>query len=380
MGRPTNAAPQFVIRPLPSGIFEIRWTERGRTKFKSTGTRIRAEAEAALKRHVIEYQKPKLPDDPLIADLIAAYTRDHLPTVASPASQRYALDKIAERLGSQRPAEMTDTVLNAYATWRKTQNRWGKTDMGGIGDGTVAREVNALRAVLAWASRNRLIREPIAIRLPVALPAGRERFLTRDEVSRILQACKPAKEGTYATEGTPHIDLFVRIALATAARKSAILELKWSQIGWPDSESPIRWRLDAEGEYEYQSLNHGMTIDLGRGVGNKRRAIVPVGDNAPLYHALKKAQKIAKTDFVIEFRGKPIEDVKSGLAAACDRAGVADCTSHVLKHTSVSWMVARGIPFGMISKITGTSTATLEKHYAHMSPGMASVLGDMFAV
>jgi integrase len=357
-----------MLRSSKNGYYEIRWEENGRTQFKSTRTKDRAQAEIALQRHVAEWHHPRVPADPRVSDLIASYERDHLPRIASPDSQQYALDKLKERLGAHRPIEITDATLKDYAKWRKAQKRWGRDDAGAIGDGTVAREVNALRGVLGWAKRNRLMTADVAIRLPVPIPPGRERCLSRDEVFRLLDACRP----------TPHIALFVRIALATAARKSAILELLWTQITWPTE--PPNWRRGPGNEYDHQSLPPGMAIDMGRGVGNKRRAIVPIGDNAPLYNALLRAKDAAKTDHVIEFRGKPVADIKSALAHACRKAKVPDCTAHVLKHTSISWMVEKGIPFSVITKLTGTSTATLEKHYSHLSPGMASALGDLFSM
>jgi integrase len=119
---------------------------------------------------------------------------------------------------------------------------------------------------------------------------------------------------------------------------------------------------------------------MGRGVANKRRAMVPIGDNAPLYRALRRAQRGARTGHVIEFRGKPVDDIKTAFQAACRRAGIRDCTPHVLKHTSVSWMVQRGLPFSQITKLTGTSSATLDRHYAHLSPALAEELGDLFSV
>ncbi len=370
MARPSDTVPNFLLRTTRLGIWEIRWQAGGETHFKSTRTRDRALAETALKRHVAEWHSPSPPVDPLLSALIVAYRRDHLPKVVSQRTQREALDKIAEKLGAHRPRELTDKVLGSYATWRKAQPKWGREGEAGVSDGTVTREINALRGVLGWAARNRLISERVPLRSPVKMPEGRERYLTRDEVHAILAAAK----------ATPHLDLFIRIAMATAARKSAILELKWNQIHWPAGDNPTRWRHGPGDEYEYVSLVDGMAIDLGRGVGNKRRAIVPIGDNAPLYRALRKAQKAAKTEYVIEYRGKPIEDVKTALAAACEAAKVTDCSPHVLKHTSISWMVAKGVPFGVITKITGTSTATLEKHYSHLSPDMARTVADLFAL
>jgi integrase len=345
---------------------EIRWTENGKTRTKSTGTTDHTTAEGILRHHVIQWHQPQLPPEPTIDNLIAGYRQARKLTAKS--SQSHALTKISERLGSHHPREITDDLLSNYADWRKAQQRWGRS--GTIGDGTVAREVNALRAVLGWAYRNQHIARAAQIRLPVPHPESRQRFLTRDEVDQLLEAAKP----------TPHLGLFIRIALATAARRSAILELTWERVIWPSTEDPLVWRFSPGNEIEYQALRLGLALDMGRGVGNKRRAIVPIGDNASLYRALRRAEKIARTPYVIEFRGKRIEDIKTAFLKACRKGGLAGVTPHTLKHTSVSWMVQRGIPFGQITKITGTSAQTLDRHYSHLSRSLAEELGDMFAV
>lgn len=186
-----------------------------------------------------------------------------------------------------------------------------------------------------------------------------------------------------AAKITPHLVLFIRLALATGARRAAILQLTWDRVIWPDDPDPRYWRghkrgAAAEGGY---SLRPGMALDFGRGRGNKRRAIVPLGDNVPLYKALRAAQKIAKTPFVIEYKGKPIADIKTAFNKARDRAGLGkDVTVHILKHTSISWQVQAGIPVAIISQITGTSPATITKVYGHLSPAVAGELGDLFAV
>ena len=84
MPRPKNATPRFTLHMLPSSIYEIRWTEGGNTRAKSTGKRDKTEATAFLNRFVVEWGTPKAPVDPLIRDLIAGYLPVHLPKAASP--------------------------------------------------------------------------------------------------------------------------------------------------------------------------------------------------------------------------------------------------------------------------------------------------------
>lgn len=156
-GRPTLATPKFILHPLKSGIWEVRWTEGRHTRTKSTGTKDRTQAEAFLRRHVAEWHAPKLPPDPSLSALIAQYRKDHVPHVASPRTAMEALEKIEAKLGAYRPKELTDTVLRSYAAWRLAQPRWGREDAGNVSNGTVAREVNALRGVRLPTGRQPMI-------------------------------------------------------------------------------------------------------------------------------------------------------------------------------------------------------------------------------
>jgi integrase len=73
------------------------------------------------------------------------------------------------------------------------------------------RELNALRGAIGWAKRNHWKGlENVTVHLPDSAPNVQLRFLTREEVERLLKACIE-----------PHTALFVRISLATGARMSA---------------------------------------------------------------------------------------------------------------------------------------------------------------
>jgi len=83
------------------------------------------------------------------------------------------------------------------------------------------------------------------------------------------------------TVETPHVRLLIVLAIVTGARMSAILELQWSQV-----------RLDEK----YIDLNPS-----GRHETNKHRAVVPINDRADT--ALRAAQALASTEYVIEYDG-----------------------------------------------------------------------------
>ena len=145
---------------------------------------------------------------------------------------------------------------------------------------------------------------------------------------------------------TPHVRLFIILALTTGARMSAILELTWSQI---DMKRRV---IDFNVPSQEQT--------------NKRRAQVPINDRARA--ALEEAVRGALTDHVIEWNGQGLSNIKKAIRMAAKRSGVP-CSPHVFRHTAGVWMAEADVPLQKIARFLGhTSTRVTEKTYARYSP------------
>jgi integrase len=208
-----------------------------------------------------------------------------------------------------------------YAAMRK---RLGKSPS------TIKTELEALRACLRW----HYGKDAPQIVAP-APSKPRERYLTKAERDRLLENIE-----------TPHVRLFVILALTTGARMGALLDLTWDRVD-------LERRL----------------IDLnpaGRDITNKRRTVVPINSRAR--SALEEARKAALTDHVIEYGGKPVASVKRAIAAAARRSGVP-CSPHVFRHTAAVWMAEADVPMEKIAQYLGhTSTRITFATYARFSP------------
>ncbi len=210
------------------------------------------------------------------------------------------------------------------ADYRAARKREGKAPS------TIKTELEFLRACLRWHYGKEA----------PAIPTGqeskpRERWLTREEVTTLLEHIE-----------TPHVRLFVTLAVATGARMTALLELTWDRV----------------------DLEHG-TADLnpaGREITNKRRTVVKL--NTKALEALKEAKHGALSDYVIEYGGERVKSVKKAVASAARRAKVP-CSPHVFRHTAGVWMAQADVPMQKIAQALGhTSTRVTEKHYARYSP------------
>lgn len=216
---------------------------------------------------------------------------------------------------------ITKADCRAYSALRK---RLGKSNS------TVRTELEALRACLRWHYGKEA---PEITAPPPSKP--RERYLTKAEVELLMSKIE-----------TPHVRLFVELAIGTGARMGALLDLTWDRV----------------------DFTHG-TIDLnpaGRDITNKRRTVVPMSRRVRA--ALEEVFPGSLSDHVIEYGGKPVASVKKAIAAAARRAGVP-CSPHVFRHTAAVWMAQADVPMQKIAQFLGhTSMRITESVYARYSP------------
>lgn len=155
---------------------------------------------------------------------------------------------------------------------------------------------------------------------------------------------------------TSHVRLFIILALATAGRMTAILELTWDRV----------------------EFDRGV-VRLGEGDRRRKgRATVPMTDR--LRVALEDAVKVRTCDYVIEYGGNPIKKIRKALASAAGAAGLPWVTPHVFRHTAAVWMAEARVPMAEIAQYLGhTDSRITERVYARYSPaflrGAARALG-----
>lgn len=254
-----------------------------------------------------------------MAEIFAAYA-DDLEARGKPAERvRDAWKRLAPTFAAMLPEHVSRLLSRAYVAERRRE---------GAGDGTIRRELGALRSALRWQSKA----TPAVVELP-SPPPSRDRFLTRDEYAALLGAAQ-----------SDHIRLFIILALATAARKTAILELTWDRVDFA-----------------------GGRIDLGGGSGNKRRGVKPMTQRAR--EALEFAYAARTCEHVIEYRGGPVLRIDKAFRRTVERSGIPHCGPHDLRRSAARWMVESGVPIEAVSQyLDHTDVRTTMKTYARFSP------------
>ncbi|WP_059360042.1 tyrosine-type recombinase/integrase [Parachlamydia acanthamoebae] len=164
---------------------------------------------------------------------------------------------------------------------------------------------------------------------------ARDRFLEKEEISRLLSACKKSK--------SPYLYPIVLIALTTCARKGEILSLKWRDIQF--DRRKMTFRDTKNGETRSVALSD-VVIDCLRKEQSKR--IVTSEYVFPSLDGTKPA------DFMTSWK-KVIKGI-----------GLNICF-HTLRHTGASHLAMNGATPLEIAPILGHKTLAMVKRYSHLS-------------
>ena len=184
------------------------------------------------------------------------------------ATMVYTWKAIEPRFGDLAGDKITVDDCRAHTAARRK---------AGIKDGTISTELGHLRMVLRWAEKRGMICAPYIER--PAPPRRKELHLTRGQCRALIDAAT-----------TPHIRLYILLALATGGRNEALLDLTWSRCDFDRGLIDLR------------------NPEISR--PHKGRAIVPM--NGTIRAALTEARDGALSDHVIEWAGERIRSAKKG--------------------------------------------------------------------
>lgn len=195
----------------------------------------------------------------------------------------------------------------------------------------------------------------IEAKLGVALPdkqRSRERWLTRQEAARLLWAAYHDREMQrgVATRRRPgkHVARFILIALYTGTRAGAVTGATWSQI----------------------DLTNGVFHRMKDGdrLTKKRKPPVKLAPRL-LAHLRRWREMEPDARYVVEWRGEPVQRVRTGFAAAVKAAKLkGDVTPHCLRHTAATWLMQQGVDIWQAAGFLGMTPETLRDVYGHHHP------------
>lgn len=175
-------------------------------------------------------------------------------------------------------------------------------------------------------------------------PRGRVRFLSDDERTRLLAACKASK--------CKQLYPVVVLALSTGMRQMEIMSLSWQDV----------------------DLNRGIII-LHETKNGDRRSIPLVGHAKELLQEMAKVRRL-DTNLVFYSEMKPSAPVfiRIPWGEALKESQVKDFKFHDLRHTAASYLAMNGASLIELSEILGHKTLQMVKRYSHLSENHTTAL------
>jgi integrase len=289
----------------------------------------RAGAEKRLAEYLGKKHKPEIGSDPLIADILTVYSREHLQHKASAKNSAYNVGSLSKWWASTKLSDVTADNCRAYGE--------GRTPAA------ARRDLEVLRAAIRYWNKEkaRLPYLPTVVLPPK--PEPRERWLTRREAATFL----------WSARRTEHLGRFILLGLYTGSRSAPIRKLRWD---WIDFEAgTMRRRAPRANESK-----------------NKKAPIVRLGRRI-LAH-LRRWRRLDGPNavYVCHYDGRAFGKIKGSWDKAVRRAKLSDdggrVTPHVLRHTRATWLMQRGIDPWEAAGHLGMSVETLIRNYGHHHP------------
>lgn len=302
------------------------------------------ESDDALEKQVAK------PAGKTLADLIDDFIRSGVCQYAAHAHLAYWRDQLGHKL----VAEITHGDINGCILTLRTKRAQRRTTEGvkdtdkALTPATINRYAAALSAVLSFALQHGVIDiHPMkggrVRRLKESI--GRQRILTSDEESRLLEAAKTTGrwDGMY---------LFVLMLLTTAARKSEVLNLRWRDL----------------------DLQRGTAV-LGKTKNGSSRALPLVPEVRALLAQAAKVRPL-ESDLIFFDPKRPTRPkcVDNTWKLVRKNAGLDDTNDpmhkvvlHTTRHTGVTKIIRSGANLAQTALISGHKTLAMLKRYEHLA-------------
>jgi len=349
---PTRRRPNGTIRPAAWCVLD-----RGRKYSTGHAETDRVGAEAAFERYLAQKRLGEITEQPdrgtnpaevYVADALALYASEQIEPRLTPQRTREFRAKIANLgagLGTLTLAQLDGSACIRYARARRA-------------DAAARRELEDLRAAVAFYCRRKRIPNPTEIVLPERGDA-RERWLSREEAARLLRAAwrkRQTWKGQPSERATGrHVARFVLVALYTGSRAGAICAAGFERVIG-------RSYIDIDAGIFYRAR-------LGARKTNKRQPPVHLPPRL-LAHIRRWHRLGISNSAVVEWNGKPVQRINKAFRSARTFAGLdAGVVPHTLRHTCGTWIARSGTASrDDAAAFLGVSRDVFDRVYGHHCP------------
>jgi len=166
--------------------------------------------------------------------------------------------------------------------------------------------------------------------------AGRMRFLSPDELEKLLYACQKS--------ACEHLLPLVVLAVSTGARRGELMNLRWADIDW----------------------EQGMIRLLKTKNGHPRS--IPLAGKAHAMLHEKYLRESGQSAFVFaRVDGEEPMELEKHWQRAMKQAGLKDFRFHDLRHTAASYLAMNKATLMEIAAVLGHRTLQMVQRYSHLT-------------
>lgn len=177
---------------------------------------------------------------------------------------------------------------------------------------------------------------------------GGTRFLSRDELDRLLAACRESE--------SPDLYLAALLAITTGARRGELLGTRWKDVDLDRGLIHLRVgnETTTKGGVRSLPIAEPARVILKARLDETRKAVVADLTGS----ALVFPSRVTKS--------KPVE-LRKPFETALKRAEIEGFRWHDLRHSAASFMAAHGASLLGIGAVLGHKSAQTTKRYAHLT-------------
>ncbi|AKR54372.1 hypothetical protein XM25_00840 [Devosia sp. H5989] len=353
------------VKKAANGFYYIHWSEGRRSKRQSTGTTDEVEAYQTFAQWILIDGKDRTVGAPehafTVHELWDVYYEKHVQKrIVGRETVDYSWKNLKPHFGQLLFDQVNQDRCDEYERLRAAGKIGRKAKPV-----TIRRELAYLFAALNFCAEPPVRLIPKASIEVVRLPSAgepRDRWLKIEEMQRLLDGAAVMRRGSRMTRA----ERFLWIALETAARKQAILDLTWDRV-----------------DFETNTIEFNVP---GRVRTSKRRVAVSI--SSALRPVLQRAYEERVSDLVLDnkaavWKSIQLAAIKAGFSeqtvARGQKPKATGISPHVLRHTAATHMARRGVPLWKIAQVLGNTLAMVEKVYAKWCPDDPAGTVDMIS-
>jgi integrase len=265
-------------------------------------------------------------------ELLTKYEENHKHQASFETFKKYCIETFKEHFGKE--TKLANIRYVDLETHRNHLIQKLTRHKGIRADASVNREIATLRHIFSKAVEwDMMDQNPFEKGKSLLLKVNNQRirYLTEDEIKKLLDECKSQK----------HLHRIVTCAINTGMRRGEILTLRWDQI-----------------------RNGFIYLEKTK---TKNRREIPVNDDlAQVFKEIRKEQGLT-SKYIFNYNSKTIRRVERAFKGALRRAGIQDFKFHDLRHTFASHVIMRGGSLKDVQELLGHKTMTMTLRYSHLS-------------